>query len=171
MTPFQISEGIYVAAIFTAKVTHWKKKLQFVRKLYFYLSHVKGDVSGRAEGSQEGSSISFDLKWSVVLLVSLTCYVSYHLGCMLLFLLCVLREFATLIFLAMDTQKHRQGKHAWEQCVGAVCRRSLSGEELTSPVVRPHALIQSYGFLKCTGFAIYQHGGLRPASDVDKEPL
>lgn len=35
MTPFQISEGIYVAAIFTAKVTHWKKKCNLYESFIF----------------------------------------------------------------------------------------------------------------------------------------
>lgn len=57
--------------------------------------------------------------------ISLACHVSYHLGCMFFFLLCVLRELAPLIFLAMDTQKHRQGKEDGKRC-GAVCVMFLS---------------------------------------------
>lgn len=71
--------------------------------------------------------------------LSLACRVSYHLGCMFFFLLCVLREFAPLVSLAMDTQKHRQGKQDEKRC-GAVCVMFLSGEELT---MTPHTFLQA----------------------------
>lgn len=74
--------------------------------------------------------------------ISLACHVSYHLGCMFFFLLCVLREFAPLIFLAMDTQKHRLGKQDGKRC-GAICVMFLSGEELT---MTPHAFLQALPF-------------------------
>lgn len=34
MTPFQRPEGLYVAAIFTAKVTHWKKNVICMKALF-----------------------------------------------------------------------------------------------------------------------------------------
>lgn len=61
MTPFQRSEGIYVAAIFTAKVTHWKKKCNLYESFIFILARVKGTVPGSAEGTGRGSSMALTL--------------------------------------------------------------------------------------------------------------
>lgn len=99
--------------------------------------------------------------------ILLACHVSYHLGCMFFFLLCVLREFAPLIFLAMDTQKHRQGKQDGKRC-GAVCVMFLSGEELT---MIPHTFLQSQSFgfksgQQASSFASRVVSG--PAGDTDK---
>lgn len=115
MTPFQRPEGLYVAAIFTAKVTHWKKKCNLYESFIFIFTCVKGEVLDRAEenGRDLPSVLTLNEAWRFRLSV-LPC--SYRLGCMLCFLLRVLREFTPLIFLAMeDAQQHRQGKQDGEQ--------------------------------------------------------
>lgn len=70
---------------------------------------------GRAEenGRDLPSVLTLNEAWRFGLSV-LPC--SSRLGCMLCFLLRVLREFTPLIFLAMeDAQQHRQGKQDGEQ--------------------------------------------------------
>lgn len=50
MTPFQRSGGIYVAAIFTAKVIHWKKNNVICKKVLFLLQRLKYIAEGAGVG-------------------------------------------------------------------------------------------------------------------------
>lgn len=63
MTPFQRSEGIYVAAIFTAEVTHWKKNRNLYESFIFILARVKGNVLGRAVGRDLPSALTLSEAW------------------------------------------------------------------------------------------------------------
>lgn len=62
------------SSYFYCKSNSLGKKCNLYESFIFILACVKGDVLGRAEESQEGSSISLGLKWSVALPASL----AYH---------------------------------------------------------------------------------------------
>lgn len=160
------------SSYFYCKSNSLEKKCNLYES-FIFISVVWREVcrAGRGEGNQERSSISFDLKWSVVLPVSLTCYVSYHLGCMLLFLLCVLREFAPLFWgvgWGGGYLEAQTGQARWEMVYWSSLYEVLMWWRANSPR-RPPRFHPVIWFLKWMGFSIYQHGGLRP--DIHKEPL
>lgn len=50
------------SSYFYCKSNSLEKNCNLYESFIFILAHVKGNVLGRAEGGQEGSSISLDLK-------------------------------------------------------------------------------------------------------------
>lgn len=149
MTPFQISEGIYVAAIFTAKVTHWKKNAICTKALFLSLS-----CEGRCVGRAGVRAIRRDLL-SALTLNEAWCFLSrWPAKSLTIWAACssfcsVCSESLRLFFgewgggwIPRSTDR---AKHAGKWYIGAVCMRFLCGEGLTPPW-DPHAFIQSYGF-------------------------
>lgn len=174
MTPFQISEGIYVAAIFTAKVTHWKKNAICTKALFLSLS-----CEGRCVGRAGVRAIRRDLL-SALTLNEAWCFLSRWPATSLpIWAACssfcsVCSESLRLFFWGVGVGdgylEAQTGQAHWEMVYWSGLYEVLLWWSANSATRPPH-FHPVIGFLKWTGFAIFQYGGLRPASDILKEPL
>lgn len=170
MTPFQISEGIYVAAIFTAKVTHWKKNAICTKALFLSLS-----CEGRCVGRAGVRAIRRDLL-SALTLNEAWCFLSrWPATSLTIWAACssfcsVCSESLHLFFGGWGGGylEAQTGQARWEMVYWSSLYEVLMWWRANSPR-RPPRFHPVIWFLKWMGFSIYQHGGLRP--DIHKEPL
>lgn len=149
MTPFQISEGIYVAAIFTAKVTHWKN-CNLYESFIFILVR-----KGRCVGWAGLRAVRRDLLSALTVNEAL-CFLSHWPAMSLtsgmhvpLSALCAQRVCSSYFFWPWIPRSTDRASTLENSVLEQFRMRFLSGKELTPPwdlPPTPHAFIQAYSF-------------------------